>query len=314
MDHDLDDASSAFGFDGQWREFLPIALTNLLLTLVTLGIYRFWATTRERRYLWSRTRFIDERFEWSGTGLELLVGFLLVAGLVFLPLFILQFVAQAMLVQGHGVALGVMAVLLYLFFFYLFGVARFRALRYRLSRSWWRGIRGGSDDQGYGYGVSYVWKTVLGMLALGLMVPWSMTRLWNERWNAMSFGGHGFRAGASWGNLFLRYILCYLAPWVLFFAVGILIFTAGMFAGMGDGTPGVAFLIFAGIIVLAAYILLPLIALVFYAAFLREAVGSLHLAGIDFEFTARTRHWVLLFLGNLDNARRAWAEPLPTSP
>ena len=68
MQYDDDGAESAFGFDGTWQEFAPIAFTNLLLTIVTLGIYRFWATTRERQYFWSRTRFVDERLEWAGTG------------------------------------------------------------------------------------------------------------------------------------------------------------------------------------------------------------------------------------------------------
>ncbi len=45
----------AFEFNGTWREYAPIAFTNLLLTIVTLGIYRFWATARTRRYLWSLT-------------------------------------------------------------------------------------------------------------------------------------------------------------------------------------------------------------------------------------------------------------------
>lgn len=76
---------SAFAFEGNWREYAPIAFTNLLLTIVTLGIYRFWATARTRRYLWSRSRFVDEHLEWTGTGKELLVGFLLVMALVLVP-------------------------------------------------------------------------------------------------------------------------------------------------------------------------------------------------------------------------------------
>ena len=44
MQDQEEDAASAFGFDGTWREFAPIAFTNLLLTIVTLGFYRFWAT------------------------------------------------------------------------------------------------------------------------------------------------------------------------------------------------------------------------------------------------------------------------------
>jgi uncharacterized membrane protein YjgN (DUF898 family) len=62
------EGGTAFRFTGTWTEYLPIALTNLALTIVTLGIYRFWATARTRRYLWSRTRFADDTLEWTGTG------------------------------------------------------------------------------------------------------------------------------------------------------------------------------------------------------------------------------------------------------
>ena len=44
-------ADEAFDFVGSWREYLPIALSNFALTVVTLGIYRFWAKARTRRYL-----------------------------------------------------------------------------------------------------------------------------------------------------------------------------------------------------------------------------------------------------------------------
>ena len=77
MDQETTGGASAFAFSGTWREYAPIAFTNLLLIIVTLGIYRFWATTRTRQYLWSRTRFVDERLEWAGTGLELFIGFLM---------------------------------------------------------------------------------------------------------------------------------------------------------------------------------------------------------------------------------------------
>src|ERR687893_2238354 len=79
---------SPFTFVGEWREFLPIAATNLILTLATLGIYRFWAKARERRYLWSRTYFLDDTLEWTGTGKEMFFGFLIVMA-VLLPIFLI---------------------------------------------------------------------------------------------------------------------------------------------------------------------------------------------------------------------------------
>jgi uncharacterized membrane protein YjgN (DUF898 family) len=55
-------------FTGNWREYLPIAATNALLIICTLGVYRFWAAARQRRYLWARTHVIDDTLEWAGTG------------------------------------------------------------------------------------------------------------------------------------------------------------------------------------------------------------------------------------------------------
>jgi len=297
MMQDGHEAETAFEFSGRWREFAPIALTNLLLTIVTLGFYRFWAVTRERRYLWSRTRFIDDRLEWTGTGKELLIGFLLVLVAIFLPLFLVQFVLQALVLRGHVAIAGLTSFCLYALVFYLVGVARFRALRYRLSRSWWHGIRGGSNDQGFAYGWSYVWKSVLGYVTAGLMIPWSMSSLWNQRWNAMSFGTHPITSEARWGNVFLRFILCYAVPFVAMFVLIIAMIPIMMASGPPRSfgvvmTMGVLF-------VLAFYLILPLCALAFYAAFMREAVGGVRYAGLDFAFTARTKHWLLLFLGNV---------------
>jgi uncharacterized membrane protein YjgN (DUF898 family) len=304
MKHWDADAESAFGFDGTWREYAPIAFTNLLLSIVTLGIYRFWATTRARQYLWSRTRFVDERLEWAGTGLELFIGFLLVLLLFGLPYFVLSFVAQALLLRGQNVLAAALTIGSFLMIFYLYGLARYRALRYRLSRTHWRGIRGGSDDPGFGYGLTYMWKTVVGWLPLGLAVPWTMTSLWNDRWNKLSFGPFSFEAEASPSGLMARYMLFYLSP-IVFFGVFAVIGVAGFgVAGIDAGQKpsdglavGIAVTILLGVLVF--YVGLGLIALAYYAKFFREAVGSLRWRNLEFAFDASTRDWLVLFLGDI---------------
>ncbi len=59
---------------GTRGELMPIVLMNLLLTILTLGIYHFWAKTNIRKYLWDKTRFDGEPFEYTGTGGELFMG------------------------------------------------------------------------------------------------------------------------------------------------------------------------------------------------------------------------------------------------
>ena len=295
-----DDPRSAFGFSGTWREFAPIAFSNLLLTIVTLGVYRFWATARERRYLWSRSRFVDERLEWAGTGLELFIGFVIVLLLFGGPYFIVSFGAQALIARGYetlGLALlgGSIVVI-----FYLAGVARFRALRYRLSRTRWRGIRGGSDDNGFVFGLSYMWKTAVGWIPAGLLIPWSMTSLWNERWNAMSFGPYRFTANADSGPVLVRFLLFYLAPFVMFVGM-IAMGTMGLLGDFGEGNEGAAIggvLTILGL-VLFFYVGLGLIAVAFYAAFYREVVGKTRWHDLEFAFEARTKDWVKLLVGDV---------------
>ena len=301
---------SAFGFTGSWREYAPIAFTNLLLTIVTLGIYTFWARARTRRYLWSRTRFIDDRLEWTGTGMELFIGYLIAIVCFFIPFGVVQLLLQGVLMRGHQGAAILIAMVVYLLLIYLVGVAIFRALRYRLSRTYWHGIRGGSDAQGFGYGWSYFWRTIVGYLALGLMVPWSMTKLWNERWGRMSFGPMRFHATARWENVIGRYLIFYFSPAFIFLGVVIVAFIAGGIgmvasggmAGGGSGEPGpgllIAFIIGAVVFYLLFFVALGLVALIYYSAFFREAAGSLTLGGLRFGFTARTKDWMLLYLGN----------------
>jgi uncharacterized membrane protein YjgN (DUF898 family) len=298
---DNDEASSAFGFDGTWRDYAPIAFTNLLLTIVTLGFYRFWATTRTRRYLWDRTRFIDDRLEWTGTGKELFVGFLLVLVLFGIPFLFLQFGAQALIFQGYPKVAGGLTFGAFLIIFYLTGVARFRALRYRLSRTYWHGIRGGSDDNGFGYGIAYMWKNVVGYLAAGFLIPWAMMSLWNQRWNRMSFGPFAFRSQGESSRTMKRFLLFYLSPFILFAGVMIVSVTMiPMFRNMETGTPPPTAMIVVFIaFILGFYFLLGLIALAFYAKFFRVAVEALSLGDLDFRFTARTKQWVNLFLGDI---------------
>ena len=174
MGDDMDAVTSAgaagesrgIRFTGNWREYLPIAITNALLTICTLGIYRFWAAARQRRYLWSRTVFIDDTLEWTGTGKEMFVGFLIVM-CVLAPFFLVfQFVLPALMAHGQVAAAFAILAVFYLAILYLGGFARFRALRYRLSRTLWHGIRGGSDDPGWSYGGEYLGRIFLSAMTM----------------------------------------------------------------------------------------------------------------------------------------------------
>lgn len=285
----------AIRFTGNWREYLPIAATNALLIIATLGVYTFWATARQRRYLWSRTHVMDDSLEWSGTGKEMFVGFLMVMAFL-VPFFLfIELLFPALVSRGKDAAAGGLMLLFYLAIFYLAGVARFRALRYRLSRSWWHGIRGGSSDPGWNYGGEYLGRHGLSIMTLFMMFPWAATRLWNSRWSAMSFGQFHFHTNLTAEGLKARWALVYLLPIGLLIA-GLLGLSAAGNAGeiLGDNATAVAVAF-----LLAFYVGIPLATLNWFAKFYRKAADATKLGEVEFEFDATTWDWLKLFLGNI---------------
>lgn len=218
-----------------------------------------------------------------------------------IPFFLITNVGNALMLRGETAAAIALIGAAFVTIFYLTGLARYRALRYRLSRTRWRGIRGGSDDPGFGYGVSHMAKTAIGYLPLGLAVPWSMTSLWNERWGKMSFGPHAFQANADPGLVFGRYLLFYLSPLVLFVGGALSVVLGGGAGGLLGGEDGIAAGAILGTVgaLLFFYFGLGLIAVAYYAKFARVAVGSLSWGDVTFRFTASTWQWIKLFLGDL---------------
>jgi uncharacterized membrane protein YjgN (DUF898 family) len=286
----------AIRFTGNWREYLPIALTNALLTIVTLGIYRFWAAARQRRYLWSRTHVIDDTLEWTGTGKEMFIGFLIVICLI-APFFLFfQFLLPALVARGKADAAFGVIFLFEIGFFYLVGFARFRALRYRLSRSYWHGIRGGSNDPGWNYGGEYLGRYALTFMTMFIIFPWATTRLWNSRWNAMSFGPLRFRANLNAEGLKRRWALLYAVPVAMF--AFIFAGVAGL-AASGSGSGGMSIWHVLIFIALLFYLAIPLATLHWFAKFYRKAAAATSLGDLEFGFEASTWDWLKLVLGNL---------------
>lgn len=300
MQDSQDEYVSDFEFDGNWREYAAIALPNLLLTIATLGIYRFWATTRVRRYLWSRTLFMGDRLEWAGTGRELFRSGLTALVAVVVPLGLANLAIRYLGVHKHLIAAQVLSLVVLFVFYALVGMAVFRGLRYRLSRTYWRGIRGGSYDQGLRYGFDNAWKSAIGFLPLGALYPWSMVSLWNQRWNAMSFGPWPFEARGRVSGLRLPYLWCYVAPAVAITLI-VLLARSNMtltYFGYEPRSP-FEWVLMRLPILFGMLFLFGLISLAYYASFFRQMLRNTSLGGMSFNFNAGAIEWMELYLGDM---------------
>ena len=77
-------------FSGKGGEFFGIWIVNILLSIITLGIYSAWAKVRTKRYFYGNTRIDGDNFEYHAQPIQLLKG-----RLVAIAMLILWFIANA---------------------------------------------------------------------------------------------------------------------------------------------------------------------------------------------------------------------------
>ncbi len=201
--------SLALSYDGRAGEVGKIALSNSLLGLVTLGIYRFWAKTRLRRYLWSHVSMEGDRFEYTGRGIELFIGFL-IAG-VFLALLYVALMTGSFLLDYRPDQLNPLNIVYPLIILFLIPLALYRARRYRLSRTQWRGIRAGQTGSAVKYALMTLGLQLLLLITLSLAYPVYRTALQRYRTTNTWFGDQRLefsgRAGAMFGKWLITLLL-----------------------------------------------------------------------------------------------------------
>jgi uncharacterized membrane protein YjgN (DUF898 family) len=215
---------------------LRLTLVNALLGLVTLTLYRFWARTDVRRHIWACVHINGQPLEYTGCGVELFKGALIVFVVLGLPA--LLSVAAVNIAYGpEHPATGAIQILLFLIVSVLWGAAVFRARRYQLSRTLWRGIRGGLEGSATTYSLTYFGAMLARGMSLGWSTPVMNFNLQQQIIGGMRFGDLPFSFKGRAGPLYPTYALCWFLT--LAFLVGALVllgFGAAHFAGGELGT------------------------------------------------------------------------------
>lgn len=290
---------------------LRIAVVNWLLNIVTLTLYRFWAKTRVRRHIWSCIHINGEPLEYTGTGEELFLGALVVFGVLFVPFIAIS--GLVYLVWGPQNAVSTsLNVALSLIVLVLYGMAVYRARRYRLSRTLWRGIRGTMSGSPGRYTAQYFMALLLRVLTLGWSSPAMNLCLQSRIVNETVFGSEPFGFTGSSGPLYRRYAVC----WLIMFAIIVIAGAAVILPVIGmEGdltaalqdlhrrgvTPELVLIIFAASV--AGLLLLGLVYSVVWAGYAARQMNVFaaytRLGGARFALAATTWSLIRLYAGNL---------------
>ena len=199
-------------FSGSRSEFFHLVKRGAGLEFVTLGFYRFWLTTDIRRYLWTNTQIEGDGAEYTGRAKELLIGFL-IALAILVPVYLAYF-----LVGLEAERIKAFASIPLVAFFYLFGqFAIYRARRYRLTRTVWRGVRFWMSGSGWIYALRASLWGLLMIVTLGLALPWRAAALERYKMRHSYYGDlQGSFEGRGWEFFKRGWWLWLLTPVALY--------------------------------------------------------------------------------------------------
>jgi uncharacterized membrane protein YjgN (DUF898 family) len=199
-------------FSGDRGEFFRLVARGAGLEFITVGFYRFWLATDIRRHLWSNTHVDGDAAEYTGRAKELLIGFLIALAII-VPVYLAYFLAGLEAERFKAFASFPL-----LAFFYVFGqFAIYRARRYRLTRTVWRGVRFWMSGSGWAYAGRAVLWALLMVLTLGLILPWREAALERYKMRHSYYGDlQGSFEGRGWEFFKRGWWLWLLTPVALY--------------------------------------------------------------------------------------------------
>ena len=307
----------AITFTGSGSEYFRIWIVNLLLIVVTVGLYYPWAKVRRLRYFHGNTLVGGHALDFHGEPKKMLRGFLLVA--VMLGLYS---VASRASPTAGLVALGVVAL--------LWPALLRAAMQFRLANTSWRGLRLRFDGDlpgayaailplflpGLGLfalplmmasagspaaAATFTWMLLGLMLASVAALPWLMWRLKRYQHGHMALGEQQTVLTARVGGFYRVAGMMLLVVLSTAFAAGVL---TGLFGGiLGASGPearryGMAVL--PVLIIAVVYLAALLTAGPYYVSRMQNLLWNhTHSQDLRFESTLRFRPLAWLSAKNL---------------
>ncbi len=178
-----------FSFNGNAREYFGIWIVNILLTIVTFGIYSAWAKVRRNRYFYGNTELAGRRFDYHAKPMQILIGRIIAVILIVAYNVVLNFA-------------GLLGLIVIPIFLLLIPWMIMRGLRFGARVTSYRNVR--FDFVG-GYGgafLSFIVGGLLSAFSFGILAPlasrWSMRYLFDN----LRYGGKEFRCDPKLGKLY----------------------------------------------------------------------------------------------------------------
>jgi len=226
-----------FKFTGNGSDYFVIWIVNIILTVLTLGIYSAWAKVRRMQYFYRNTRLDDSSFDYHGTAIAILKGRLIAIALFGSYSVLLQIMPLV------GLAIGLCIALLMPFLLVL-------SFRFRLYNSSYRGLRFGFTGSIKSAYMVYLVLPIATTLTVLLLAPFAHQRSKAYQQGNSHFGQTAFSFDANVGSFYKIYFFT-----LMLFVLVLGFFSAGIYGLFQDNLHNLSGEMIVGVVV-AVYLLL----------------------------------------------------------
>ncbi|NIT13045.1 MAG: DUF898 family protein, partial [Candidatus Dadabacteria bacterium] len=205
-------------FHGGRGKYFLIFFVNRLLTIPTLGFYYFWGKIKERRYLHNHTSFEGDNFEYHARGLELLLGYFKISILLIAA----NSIQYIQLFNKSDVFYYLSIGISFLMFLIFYPLIVILTVRFRYSRTSWRGIRFSFRGAIKEYMKIYIVGMILTILTFGIYFHFLHHKSREYLVRNAYFGDTKFEYFGNGWDLFANYLKVYIMSVVIIISIGIL--------------------------------------------------------------------------------------------
>jgi uncharacterized membrane protein YjgN (DUF898 family) len=204
-----------FQFTGTGAEYFGVWIVNLLLTIVTLGVYSAWAKVRRLQYFYRHAELAGSSFDFHGSAIRILIGRVIALAMLIVYQYSVRLHSRLTIFVIVALAI-VMPWLLR------------NSLRFRLYNTSWRGTRFHFRGSVAGSYRVFLLNGFLTLITLYIMAPFMHQRLKAYQHGNSWFGRTQFSFNAGAG----RFYVLYLQLLAIMVAVGILLGVTGIGAAL----------------------------------------------------------------------------------
>ncbi|MBM9577022.1 DUF898 family protein [Leptospira sp. 201903070] len=201
----MQNENQKFSIDAKGEDLFLIYLKNIFFTLITFGVYYFWAKVNTQKFVHRHVLFQGQRFDYHGTGKENFLGFIKGLGLIILGALVaggIYFLASllgiwAKVIVTIALYMGLLCIIPYVVIGsrrYFLGRTSFNNIRFRFSGRVEELIR------------IFIPSALLSAVTLGIYSAWFINRMEKFYIEKSHLGNANFQYDGNGKDLFFIYL------------------------------------------------------------------------------------------------------------